>query len=103
MRRLIVDSRAWLRSSTPAAQTPSAADQADPRLAAAGFSPTRTFVQLAQLLPSPTLRPAELSSLSSTRLVVDEDSSHAILCPTPPSLRQPLAPGPLRAAPRVTP
>src|SRR5947208_9777755 len=66
----------------------------------AGFSRPRALIQLAQLLSSPRILPAELSSRRATRLVVDEDSSHAILCTTPPGFRPPPAPGPLRAAPR---
>src|SRR6516165_253114 len=67
------------------------------------FSRTRAFVQLAQLLSSPKLLPAELSSRYATRHVVDEDSSHAILSSPSRSLRPPPAPGPVRPARRPAP
>src|SRR5262249_48223884 len=66
-------------------------------------SRTRAFVQLTQRRSSSTLRLAERSSHCAPRNVVDEDRSHAILYPAPPSLRPALAPGSLGPTRRPTP
>ena len=78
----LTDCRRWPLSRTAPARTPYAPDWAGAHGATPVFSRRRTFVQLAQLLSSPKLVPAELSSRGTTRLVVDEDSSHAILSRT---------------------